>query len=115
MGIQQFGREVTGDGGSPVTTAPNGTLQTDNFEALETFDVDGANYPYSFDPNFTIQEIVLIDVDDIDAKITTTGGDIDVVRVKSRNLALNFLTIDVVEFQDPRGTAAPLTGVLIGE
>jgi hypothetical protein len=115
MGIKQFNQSVTGQAGMPVQTAPNGTIQTDNYETATAFDKDGSSYNYSFNPSFTVQELVLTQSGDVDAEITTTSGDTFVLRTHGTTLTLDTVSIDSIVFKDPRGTSARLTGVIIGE
>lgn len=115
MGNEQFTQAVTGEAGTAIQTAPNGSIQTDNYEEVVSVEDDGSGYPVSVNPSFTIQETAIIELGDIEAEITTASGTTQTVRLHGKPLVLNTLVTEKVVFRDPRGTNARLTALFIGE
>jgi hypothetical protein len=115
MGVEEFTTTVAGRSGRPVATAPNGTIQTDNYEEVLSVEDDGTGYPLTVDPSFLVQESVVIEVGDVDAEITTNSGTTETVRLHGKPLTLDTIVTEKVVFRDPRGTGAELTALFIGE
>jgi hypothetical protein len=115
----EFSRTVTGDQGSAVRTAEDGSIATDNYPYGGGFDFDGSAYPYTIDTAntqaATFQEIYLTDADDIDMTIKTALGDTFTIPIKGTIGSWDGFEIDTVTFEDPNGTAAALSGGWAGE
>jgi len=115
MGNEQFTQAVTGEAGTAIQTAPNGSIQTDNYEEIVSVEDDGSGYPITVDPSFVIQETAVIELGDVDAEITTASGTTQTVRLHGKPLVLNTVVTEQVVFRDPRNTNAKLTALFIGE
>lgn len=115
MGSEQFAQKVRGSSAEPVSVGQTGSLETNDYDHGDGFDFDGSAYPYSVNPAETIHELLLTEAGDIDATITTVGGDTFSVRMRGSTAAFDRWNIDEVTFQDPRGTASPVSGAWAGE
>lgn len=115
MGVEQFTQAVAGRSGSPIETAPNGTIQTDNYGDLEVIDTDGANYPVSRNPAFTVQEVVVHRSGNVELDVTTVNGVSKTIPLHGSVLTLDTISIDKLTVRDPNATMEPTTVVLIGE
>ena len=115
MGSQQFSQAVRGGAAEPVGVSGVGSLETDDYDYGDAFDVDGSAYPYLINPAETIQQLVITESGDVDARITTNGGDTFDLRLRGGTGAFDRWNIDSIEFRDPRGTAAALSGGWAGE
>jgi len=115
MASEQFSQAVRGSSAEPVSVGQTGSLETNDYDHGDGFDLDGSAYPYTVNPAETIHELIFIEVDDIDATITTVGGDTFSVRMRGSTGAFDRWNIDKVVLEDPRATAAPVTGAWAGE
>ncbi len=103
MGSEQFSQAVRGSSAQPVGVAQTGSLETNDYDIGNSFDV--TTYPLSINPSETIQEFIVIQTgDDIEATITTNGGSVFTIPLVGSSAAFNHWNIDSVELQDPNGT-----------
>lgn len=114
MGVEQFSQTVRGSGGT-LRTAATGVMETDNYSHGGAFDEDGTTYPVEINPAETIQELTITQAGDVDAEITTTGGDTFALRLHGGVGVWDKWEIDSVTFRDPRGTNATVSGAWAGE
>lgn len=119
MGYEELSRAVRGSGGAAISTNANGTVETDNYAEGQGFSLEpsltGEAYPLSIDPAFTIEELLLTEVGDIQINITTITGSTFSFMPKSTKISMDTVEMESVEFTDPNGTGAPLFGALVGE
>lgn len=115
MPSEQFSQAVRGAGAQPLATTTNGTVQTDNYEAGAAYDFDGSAYPYQVNPAETIQELLVTRSADVVARITTIQGDTFDFELAGTTGSFEGWEIDQIEFQDPNGTAARISGGWAGE
>lgn len=115
MGSEEFSRTVGGSGGASFATSANGSLESNNYLEGAGFDHDGTAYPYTLDPAFDVQELVIMDAGDIVAHITTANGTTFDLPLAGAVAALDHWEIDSVEFRDPNGTGARIAGGVAGE
>jgi hypothetical protein len=112
---EQFSTPVRGSSGAAVSVAATGTIETDNYQSAAGFDFDGSAYPYTINPAETIQELFVTQSAKIRAVITTTSGEVATIPLNGNTIVLDKIEIDSVVFQDPNGTAAPISGGWTGE
>jgi hypothetical protein len=115
MPSEQFSQAVRGSSAEPVGVAQTGSLETNDYDYGDGFDFDGSAYPYQLNPAEVIHELIVTQAGDVDAEITTTGGDTFTLRLNGRTGAFDRWNIDSVTFQDPRATGASLSGGWAGE
>lgn len=120
MGRKEFTYPVGGAGDSPISTTQTEAFEVDNYDIAEGINFEpslaGEAYPVTYDPAFTIQELILTDVGDVEMEATTVSGDtVSRFMLKSANLAMDTLSLDSVTFKDPNSTGAPIYGLMVGE
>ena len=115
MASEQFSQAVRGSSAEPVSVGQTGSLETNDYDNGDAFDHDGSAYPYTVNPAATIHELILTEAGDVDATITTVGGDTFSLRLRGSTGVFNRWNIDEVTFEDPRGTAAAVSGGWAGE
>jgi hypothetical protein len=115
MGIQQHTQGVGGTGGEPIRTNAGGVLEVDNYGDGGAFDHDGSAYPYTLDPEQTIQELIITTAGDIVARITTVEQDTFDLPLAGARGAFDKWEIESVEFRDPNATASRIAGGWAGE
>jgi hypothetical protein len=114
MGVEQFSQTVRGTGGT-LATNTSGTVETDNYAHGGSVSDGAPTYPVSMNPAATIQELNIIEAGDVEAEITTTGGDTFTLRLYGGAGSFDKWEIDSVTFRDPRGTGAALVVGWAGE
>jgi hypothetical protein len=115
MGSEQHSQAVRGSSAEPVSVGQTGSLETNDYDHGAGFDHDGTSYPYDVNPARVIHELILTQAGDVDAEITTTGGDSFTLRLRGATGTFDRWNIDAVTFSDPRGTGAALSGGWAGE
>ena len=90
-------------------------IKTDTWPEADGFDFDGSNYPYTVDPTPTIQSLQLTRTGDVVAHITLDNGtELDLPLAGTIGV-IDDKEIDAVEFRDPNGTNARVSGGWSGE
>lgn len=105
MGEPQFSQIVAG------TVQAQANL---SYPRGDVLDVDGSSYNYSVNPSWDIQELIIHDAGDVEATITTTGGDTFTIPISTGDV-YNRWEVDSVTFKDPNGTTAALAASYAGE
>lgn len=81
----------------------------------DVLQVDGTAYPYTVDPEETIEELLIHNVGaQIDAVITTTGGSQFAIPIDNPAV-FNRWAVEKVQFVDPNNTSAQLAVSWAGE
>lgn len=91
------------------------SVQTDTYPNGAGFDFDGTSYPYTVDPAATIQVLKLTQTGDIIAEMTLASGDVFTLNLRGTIGVIDDMEINSVEFQDPEGTEAAVSGGWAGE
>jgi hypothetical protein len=77
MGSEQFSQAVRGSSAEPVSVGQTGSLETNDYDNGDAFDVSGADYPAAVNPPETIHELIVTrSPDDGSVEIHTVGGDV---------------------------------------
>jgi hypothetical protein len=114
-GRSEFLQEVGGDGGGAVSTNATGVLETNNYTEGDSFSFDGSAYPYLLNPPETIQELVVVKSAAIVIQIETKSGTTFDLDLSGSSGVFNHWAINSLEFKDPNGTTAAISGGWAGE
>jgi hypothetical protein len=116
MASEQFSQAVRGSGGVPVATNTNGTVETDNYSEGGTVEVKSSDYPETYNPPETIQELGITSTGEgIVAELTTTSGTTFNIPLNGTTLTLDTIEIDELVFRDPSNSGIATEGWWAGE
>lgn len=93
-----------------VETTVSNIIETNNYVQGDDFEVDGSAYPYTYDPSFVVQEVLITESADVVMDVTTVDDNVISIPLKGALLVEDHLAIKQIEFRDPNGTAAPIAG-----
>jgi hypothetical protein len=114
-GRPEFLQQVGGSNGESLQTNASGTVETNNYREGDGFDFGGGSFPYEVNPPETIEEFGITISAKVTATITTESGTTITVPLNGTNTVWDHLSIESVEFTDPKGTAARIAGWWAGE
>jgi len=101
------------DGSNERAVTVSTSVQTDTYDRGDDF--DGTAYPYTLDPEETIQQVLLSIVKtEVDIEITTTDGDIVTIPVNSKS-SIDSYSADKVEIKNPNDATKRVAGGWAGE
>ena len=115
-GSEEFSTAVRGSGGRPIQTSAAGSIETDNYDHGDGFDVDG-DYPHTIDPDRILQVVVLSVVDGYcELEIETILGDTFTIPIEANTFgSLSDWEIESVTIKDPNDNNPRVAGGWAGE